>query len=120
MRAVIPGSGFELQEHNTVWLRAGRVRDIPGIHYRLIRNKADLGPPNLFRRQKRRSKFGVINWVYIFRTDSGVPLKVVSSLRSRRHTSQAEWGLPLTWEKGKYSVSSESRVEGTLRVKDED
>lgn len=58
VRAVIPGSGFDLMEHNTVLVRAGRVRDIPGVHYRLVRNKYDLGPPHGFARQQRRSKFG--------------------------------------------------------------
>lgn len=118
VRAVIPGSGFDLQEHNTVLLRAGRARDIPGIHYKLIRNKLDLEAPFGFPRQKRRSKFGVANWAYLFRTPGGEPLKVVCSLRSRRQLLQSEWGLPLTWDKGHYSVQSESRVEGTLPPRD--
>lgn len=118
VRAVIPGSGFDLQEHNTVLLRAGRARDIPGVHYKLILNKLDLDPPFGFPRQKRRSKFGVRNWAYVFRTPAGEPLKVVCSLRSKRHQLQAEWGLPLTWTKGHYSVQAESRVEGTLPPRD--
>lgn len=113
VRAVIAGSGHDLQEHNTVLLRAGRSRDIPGVHYKLIRNKLDLDPPQGFRRQRRRSKFGVINWAYVFRTPAGEALKVVCTLRSRRHTMQSEWNLPLTWERGNYSVSTESRVQGT-------
>jgi small subunit ribosomal protein S12 len=99
VRAVIPGAGFHLQEHNTVLLRAGRVRDIPGIHYRLIRNKLDLGPPLSFQRQQRRSKFGVTNWVYLIRTPAGEPWSVVSRVRSKRQHHQAEWGLPVTWAK---------------------
>lgn len=114
VRAVIPGAGFDLQEHNTVLLRAGRARDIPGIHYKLLRNKLDLDPPTGFNRQNRRSKFGVQNWAYVFRTPGGEPLKVVCSLRSRRQLLQSEWGLPITWEKGNYSVQAESRVPGTL------
>jgi small subunit ribosomal protein S12 len=105
VRAVIPGAGFDLMEHNTVLLRAGRVRDIPGVHYRLIRNKYDLGPPHGFQRQNRRSKFGVVNWVYLIRTPTGEPLQVVSSLRSRRQMAQSEWGLPLTWERGKFKLN---------------
>lgn len=118
VRAVIPGAGFDLQEHNTVLLRAGRARDIPGVHYKLIRNKLDLDPPNAFRRSHRRSKFGVANWAYVFRTPGGEPLKVVCALRSRRHQMQAEWGLPLTWDRGRYSVAAESRVVGTLTERD--
>lgn len=113
VRAVIPGSGFDLQEHNTVLLRAGRARDIPGIHYKLIRNQLDLDPPTGFQRQQRRSKFGVANWAYLFRTPGGEPLKVVCSLRSVRHSLQQEWGLPRTWGSN-YSIAQESRVEGTL------
>jgi len=113
VRAVIPGSGFDLQEHNTVLLRAGRARDIPGIHYKLVRNQLDLDPPTGFFRQQRRSKFGVANWAYLFRTPGGEPLRVVCSLRSVRHQLQSEWGLPLTWDSN-YSVTVESRVEGTL------
>jgi len=99
VRAVIPGSGFQLQEHNTVLVRAGRVRDIPGIHYRLIRNKLDLGPPSAFQRQQRRSKFGVTNWVYLIRTPGGEPWSVVSRVRTKRQYHEAEWGLPVTWAK---------------------
>ena len=118
VRAVIPGSGFDLQEHNSVLLQAGRARDIPGVHYKLIRNKLDLDPPFGFRRHQRRSKFGVANWAYVFRTPGGEPLKVVCSLRSRRHTMQSEWNLPLTWEKGNYSTQQSSRVEGTTLPRD--
>lgn len=111
VRAVIPGSGFDLQEHNTVLLRAGRARDIPGIHYKLIRNKLDLDSPTGFQRQQRRSKFGVANWAYLFRTPEGEPLRVVCSLRSVRHSLQQEWGLPRTWG----SVTPvDSHVKGTL------
>lgn len=117
VRAVIPGAGFDLQEHNTVLLRAGRARDIPGVHYKLIRNKLDLDPPTAFRRNSRRSKFGVASWAYVFRTPGGEPLKVVCALRSRRHHMQGEWRLPLTWTTGHYSVQQESRVEGTLPPK---
>ena len=105
VRAVIPGAGFDLMEHNTVLLRAGRARDIPGVHYKLIRNKLDLGPPHAFQRQNRRSKFGVINWVYLIRTPTGEPLQVVSALRSRREMAQAEWGLPLTRETRRFKLN---------------
>jgi len=105
VRAVIPGSGFNLQEHNTVLVRAGRVRDIPGVHYRLIRNQLDLGPPTEFRRNQRRSKFGVTNWAYVIRAPhTGAVLGVVCALRSKRHIAQAENNLPITWDRGYYRV----------------
>jgi len=97
VRAVIPGSGHDLQEHNTVLVRAGRVRDIPGVHYRLVRNKLDLDPPSGFRRQRRRSKFGVSNWAYVFRDATGTATRVVCRLRSRRHALEGEWSLPPSW-----------------------
>lgn len=104
IRAVIPGAGFDLMEHNTVLVRAGRVRDIPGVHYRLIRNKYDLGPPLVVRHQ-RRSKFGVVNWVYLIRKPTGEPLQVVSRLRSRREMAQSEWGLPHTREPTRFKLN---------------
>lgn len=97
VRAVIPGSGHDLQEHNTVLVRAGRVRDVPGVHYRLVRNKLDLDPPSGFRRQRRRSKFGVTNWAYVFRDPGGTATSITCRLRSRRQSLQAEWSLPVTW-----------------------
>ena len=106
VRAVIPGSGIDLVEHNTVLLRAGRARDIPGVHYKLIRNKHDLGPPFAFPRQQRRSKFGVANWVYLVKTPTGKPHAVVCALRSRRHLFQREHGLTPTWEKGRFKVQT--------------
>lgn len=99
VRTVIPGEGHDLQEHNTVLVRPGRSRDIPGCHVKIIRNKHDLGPPFGFDRQNRRSKFGVANWVYLVRSRKGEPLQVVSRVRRRRQAIQTEWGLPLTWEK---------------------
>lgn len=59
IRATIPGQGHTLQEHSVVLVRAGRVRDVPGIHYRLVRGKYDFQYKETFERRQRRSKFGI-------------------------------------------------------------
>jgi len=54
--AYIPGEGHNLQEYSTVLIRGGRVKDLPGIKYQLIRGKLDLlGIKN---RKTSRSKYG--------------------------------------------------------------
>lgn len=54
--AYIPGEGHKLQEYSTVLIRGGRVKDLPGIKYHLIRGKLDfLGLKN---RKTSRSKYG--------------------------------------------------------------
>lgn len=54
--AYIPGETHNLQEHSVVLVRGGRVKDLPGVRYHLIRGKYDfLGLPN---RKKSRSKYG--------------------------------------------------------------
>ena len=53
----IPGEGHNLQEHSVVLIRGGRVKDLPGVRYHLIRGKYDLQPVN--KRSQRRSKYGV-------------------------------------------------------------
>lgn len=55
--AYIPGEGHNLQEHSVVLIRGGRVKDLPGVRYHLIRGKYDLQPVN--KRSQRRSKYGV-------------------------------------------------------------
>ena len=52
----IPGIGHNLQEHSVVLIRGGRVRDLPGIRYHIIRGTLDAagGPP----RRRGRSKYG--------------------------------------------------------------
>jgi small subunit ribosomal protein S12 len=112
VRAVIPGSGHDLQEHNTVLIRAGRVRDVPGVHYRVVRNRLDCDPPTGFRRVSRRSKFGVANWAYVFRDSAGVATRVACRLRSRRHSLEGEWSLPPTWRPAR---AVPSRPTGSVR-----
>lgn len=107
IRAVIPGSGHNLQEYHSVLVQAGRSRDIPGIHYRLIRGKGDLNLPSGFARFNRRSKFSIPNWV-LQMMDSHDRTKVVfigCRLRSLRQTLEEENGLPRTWSSNKYYFS---------------
>nr|WVH37059.1 ribosomal protein S12 [Meteora sporadica]WVH37093.1 ribosomal protein S12 [Meteora sporadica] len=52
----IPGEGHTLQEHSTVLLRGGRVKDLPGVRYKIIRGKFDLG--GIDSRSQGRSKYG--------------------------------------------------------------
>ena len=54
--AYIPGEKHKLQEHNSVLIRGGRVKDLPGVRYHIIRNKLDL--QGVEGRQKSRSKYG--------------------------------------------------------------
>ena len=52
----IPGEGHNLQEHSVVLIRGGRVRDLPGVRYHVIRGALDTqGVQN---RKKSRSKYG--------------------------------------------------------------
>jgi len=52
----IPGEGHNLQEHSVVMIRGGRVKDLPGVRYHIIRGTLDTqGVKN---RRQRRSKYG--------------------------------------------------------------
>ena len=54
--AYIPGIGHNLQEHSIVMIRGGRVKDLPGVRYHLVRGVLDTsGTEN---RKKSRSKYG--------------------------------------------------------------
>lgn len=54
--AYIPGEGHNLQEHSVVMIRGGRVKDLPGVRYHIIRGSLDTqGVEN---RRKERSKYG--------------------------------------------------------------
>ena len=54
--AYIPGEGHNLQEHSVVMVRGGRVKDLPGVRYHIVRGTLDtLGVEN---RQQSRSKYG--------------------------------------------------------------
>lgn len=54
--AYIPGVGHELQEHHVVLIRGGRVKDLPGVRYHIVRGKFDAG--GVEGRQRGRSKYG--------------------------------------------------------------
>src|ERR687892_2273459 len=54
--AYIPGIGHNLQEHSIVLVRGGRVKDIPGVRYKVIR--AALDTAGVAERRKARSKYG--------------------------------------------------------------
>ena len=54
--AYIPGEGHKLQEYSTVIIRGGRVKDLPGIKYHLVRGKLDFS--GLSGRKTSRSKYG--------------------------------------------------------------
>jgi small subunit ribosomal protein S12 len=54
--AYIPGEGHNLQEHSIVLLRGGRVKDLPGVKYHMIRGKLDTA--GVEGRKRGRSKYG--------------------------------------------------------------
>jgi len=57
VNAYIPGRGHNsLQKHSVVLIRGGRVKDLPGMKYTIIRGKFDLVP--LLTRENARSKYG--------------------------------------------------------------
>ena len=53
----IPGEGHNLQEHSVVMIRGGRVKDVPGVRYHIIRGTLDTQAVN--GRNQARSKYGV-------------------------------------------------------------
>ncbi len=56
VEAYIPGMGHNLQEYSVVLMRGGRVKDLPGVKYHLVRGKYDF--PGLINRKTARSKYG--------------------------------------------------------------
>ena len=52
----IPGEGHNLQEHSVVLIRGGRVRDLPGVRYHIIRGALDT--QGIQKRRQGRSKYG--------------------------------------------------------------
>ena len=54
--AYIPGEGHNLQEHSVVLIRGGRVKDLPGVRYHIIRGTLDTS--GVTDRRKSRSKYG--------------------------------------------------------------
>ena len=54
--AYIPGEGHNLQEHSIVLIEGGRVKDLPGVRYHIVRGALDTSGVN--ERTQRRSKYG--------------------------------------------------------------
>ncbi len=54
--AYIPGEGHSLQEHSVVLVRGGRVKDLPGVRYHIVRGSLDFS--GVEGRRKSRSKYG--------------------------------------------------------------
>ncbi len=54
--AYIPGEGHNLQEHSIVMIRGGRVKDLPGVRYHVVRGALDTS--GVEGRRQRRSKYG--------------------------------------------------------------
>jgi small subunit ribosomal protein S12 len=54
--AYIPGEGHELQEHSVVLIRGGRVKDLPGVRYHIVRGVLDTS--GVANRKQGRSKYG--------------------------------------------------------------
>jgi small subunit ribosomal protein S12 len=52
----IPGEGHNLQEHSVVLIRGGRVKDLPGVRYHIVRGALDTQPVK--NRKQRRSHYG--------------------------------------------------------------
>jgi small subunit ribosomal protein S12 len=56
VNSYIPGEGHNLQEHSIVLVRGGRVKDLPGVRYHIIRGALDTA--GVASRTQRRSKYG--------------------------------------------------------------
>ena len=56
LTSYIPGEGHNLQEHSVVLIRGGRVKDLPGVRYHIIRGTLDT--QGVKDRRQRRSKYG--------------------------------------------------------------
>ncbi len=54
--AYIPGEGHQLQEHSVVLVRGGRVKDLPGVRYHIVRGTLDT--TGVTKRRQARSKYG--------------------------------------------------------------
>lgn len=54
--AYIPGEGHSLQDHSVVLIRGGRVKDLPGVRYHIVRGTLDSG--GVDKRKQGRSKYG--------------------------------------------------------------
>lgn len=69
--AYIPGVGHELAEHAIVMVRGGRVKDLPGVKYHLVRGKFDLS--GVVGRKTSRSKYGAKKGGNAIKTTKSAP-----------------------------------------------
>lgn len=67
--AYIPGEGHNLQEHSIVIIRGGRVKDLPGVRYHIVRGVLDTG--GVDGRKQQRSKYGAKKDSGVAKKDSG-------------------------------------------------
>lgn len=67
--AYIPGVGHEIAEHSIVLVRGGRVKDLPGVQYTVVRGKLDAG--GVVGRKTSRSKYGTKRGANVASDDSG-------------------------------------------------
>jgi len=81
--AYIPGEGHNLQEHSIVMIRGGRVKDLPGVRYHIIRGTLDAAGVN--ERKQSRSKYGADP-----RYDSQTVSKFLNNLMERGKKSLSE------------------------------
>ena len=77
----IPGEGHNLQEHSVVLIRGGRVRDLPGIRYHIIRGTLDAS--GVANRRQARSKYGAKRPKNYARCLAGTNLTTVQLVNSR-------------------------------------
>jgi len=60
--AYIPGNGHNLHENSAVLIRGGKVPDLIGVHYHLVKGTLDFSAVEEFERKKSRSKYGIKNF----------------------------------------------------------
>ena len=77
--AYIPGEGHNLQEHSVVLIRGGRVKDLPGVRYHILRGNLDA--QGVTARRKRRSLYGAknLNKTHVQKTKSPKKKKLFRS-----------------------------------------
>jgi len=71
----IPGERHTLQKYSRVLLRGGLIRDLPGVHFTMIRGKWDL--EGIRNRRQGRSKYGTLLWYKVKKKRSGVSTSTV-------------------------------------------
>ena len=85
--AYIPGEGHNLQEHSIVLVRGGRVRDLPGVRYKIIRGALDAA--GVKGRKQARSRYGAKE-----ESESCLVKVQPPAANSSRIRSTARWSSP--------------------------